>query len=172
MVPYDWSHDGKHLIYGIRDNGREELWSLPLTGTEKPSLVVPSGTQARLSADGRWMAYVSTESGAPEVYIVPFGGGQGKWQISTSGGGNPKWSADGSVLYYMDLAYSLYAVPTKVSGGALQFGTPQTLLSNWSAPQVFFDITPDGKRILLDRVSQQVSQSVTFVTNFPASLKQ
>ena len=48
---------------------------------------------------------------------------------------------------------------------------PETLVSNWSAPQVFYDVTPDGKKILLDRVSQQVSQSVTVVTNFTAGLK-
>jgi hypothetical protein len=62
-------------------------------------------------------------------------------------------------------------VPVKDAGGALQFGPAQTLVTNWSAPQVFYDVTPDGKKILLDKVSQQVSQSVTVVTNFTAELK-
>jgi len=53
----------------------------------------------------------------------------------------------------------------------LQFGTPQQLVSNWSSPQVFYDVAPDGKKILLDRISQQVSQSVTVVTNFAAGLR-
>jgi len=44
-------------------------------------------------------------------------------------------------------------------------------VTNWSAPQVFYDVTPDGKKILLDKVSQQVSQSVTVVTNFTTELK-
>ena len=53
----------------------------------------------------------------------------------------------------------------------MRFGAAQTLISGWSAPQVFYDVTPDGKKILLDRVSQQVSQSVTVVTNFAAELQ-
>jgi hypothetical protein len=62
-------------------------------------------------------------------------------------------------------------VPVKETGSALQFGVPETLVSNWSAPQVFYNVSPDGKKILLSRVSQQVSQSVTLVTNFAADLK-
>ena len=62
-------------------------------------------------------------------------------------------------------------VPVKDAGDALQFGIAQTLVANWTAPQVFYDISPDGKKILLDRVSQQVSQAVTVVTNFTAGLK-
>jgi hypothetical protein len=71
----------------------------------------------------------------------------------------------------MDTSYNLFALPVKDAGGALQFGTAQQLVSNWSAPQVFFDISPDSKKILLDRISQQVSQSVTVVTNFTVGLK-
>jgi hypothetical protein len=67
------------------------------------------------------------------------------------------------------LDFQSFAV--KDAGGALQFGAPQTLVSNWSASQVFYDVAPDGKRILLDLVSQQVSQSVTVVTDFAAELK-
>ena len=74
-------------------------------------------------------------------------------------------------LYYMDTSYSLYALPVRDTGGALQFGAAQQLVSNWSAPQVFYDVSPDGKQILLDRISQQVSQSVTVMTNFTAELK-
>jgi len=84
----------------------------------------------------------------------------------------PRWSKDGKELYYFDLTFSLFAVPVKVAGGALQLGTPQTLVSNWTIPSTpLYDVSPDGKKILLDRVPQQVSQSVTVVTNFTAGLK-
>ena len=67
---------------------------------------------------------------------------------------------------------SLLAVPINAAGSALQFGTPQTLVSNWTVPSVpFYDVSPDGKKILLDRVPQQVSQSATVVTNFTAGLR-
>lgn len=62
-------------------------------------------------------------------------------------------------------------MPVKDAAGALQFGAARTLLTNWTAPQVLYDLTPDGKKILLDRVAQQVNQSVTVVTNFTADLK-
>jgi hypothetical protein len=105
-----------------------------------------------------------------ESYVAPFRGGQGKWQVSSNGGTRPQWSGDGRELYYMDPTYTLSAVPVKQVNGALQFGTAQTLVKNWSAPQVFYDVAPDGKKILLDRISQQVSQSVTVMTNFSAAL--
>jgi hypothetical protein len=71
----------------------------------------------------------------------------------------------------MDTSYSLFAVPVKDTGGVPQFGAAQQIVANWSTPQIFYDVTPDGKKILLDRILQQVSQSVTVVTNFTDGLK-
>ena len=171
-LPDNWSPDGKYLLYSRRNSdGQWEIWTLPIDGERKPRLVLPRAFHAELSPDGRWLAYQSNESGSTEVYIVAIGGGQGKWQVSTNGGSRPQWSKDGKEVYYMDATFRLFAVPLKDAGGALQFGTAQTLISGWSAPQVFYDVAPDGKKILLDRVSQQVSQSVTVVTNFTAGLK-
>ncbi len=173
LITSDWSRDGKYLIYSRLKASRDtsEIWALPLEGERKPFLLVPRGYEGRLSSDGRWLAYQSRESGSPEVYVVTFGGGQGKWQVSATGGTRARWSRDGKEFYFMDPTYNLLAVPVKDAGGALQFGTSQTLVPNWSAPMVFYDITPDGKKILLDRVSQQVSQSLTVVSNFTAELK-
>ncbi|MGA8621631.1 MAG: protein kinase [Candidatus Sulfotelmatobacter sp.] len=169
----DWSRDGKYIFYshGIVGGPITEIWAVPLEGERKPRLVEPRGGVGRISPDGHWLAYMSSESGAMQVYAVAFGGGQGKWQVSSNGGQVPRWSKDGKELYYLDPTYSLFGVPVKSTGGALQFGAAQTLVSNWSAPQVFYDVSPDGKKILLDRVSQQVSQAVTVVTNFTAGLK-
>jgi serine/threonine protein kinase len=167
----DWSRDGKYIIYQHVVGSDGEIWALPLDGERKPQMVVPHGLQGRLSPDGRWLAYTSSESGALENYVVAFGGGQGKWQVSSNGGILPHWSTDGKELYYMDSTYNLFAVPVKEVGGALQFGAAQTLISHWSAPQVFYDVAPDGRKFLLDRIAQEVSQSVTVVTNFSAGLK-
>ena len=170
---HDWSRDGKYLLYSLPVPGGplRQILALPLQGERKPSLVVERGTAGKLSPDGRWLAYQSAESGTPQVYVMPFGGGQGKWQVSANGGQQPRWSTDGKELYYMDLTYNLFAVPVTSAGGSLQFGVAQKLITNWSAPQVFYDVSPDGKKFLLDRVAQQVSQSVTVVTNFTAGLK-
>jgi serine/threonine protein kinase/Tol biopolymer transport system component len=165
-----WTHDGKYLIYARGAIGAQDLWALPLDGERKPWSLVQHGLEGQVSPDGRWLAYVSSESGASEVYVAAFRG-QGKWQVSTHGGVWTEWSSDGKQLYYMEPKLSLYSVPVTESGGALQFGSPQLLMSNWSSPQFFFDVAPDGKKILLDRIAQQVGQSVTVVTNYGAELK-
>jgi serine/threonine protein kinase/Tol biopolymer transport system component len=169
----DWSRDGKYLLYSLSVPGGplRQISALPLEGERKPSVVVDRGAFGKLSPDGRWLAYQSAESGTFEVYVMPFGGGQGKWQVSANGGGRPQWSKDGKQLYYMDLTYSLFAVPVTDATGSLQFGVAEKLITNWSAPQVFYDVSPDGKKFLLDRVAQQVSQSVTVITDFTAGLK-
>jgi eukaryotic-like serine/threonine-protein kinase len=172
----DWSRDGKYIFYQRGPTGSEEIWALLMEGERKPFLVVPRSANsfsiyASLSPDGHWLSYTSNESGNPEVYVVGFHGTQGKWQVSASGGYGSTWSRDGKELYYLDPSFSLFAVPVKEAGGALQFGSPQQLVSNWSAPQVFYQLSPDGKKIMLDRISQQVSQSVTVITNFTAGMK-
>ncbi len=175
IITSDWTRDGKYLLYTRGPVGGTDIWALPLEGDHKPWLVVPHAANSfanfgHLSPNGHWLTYTSNESGAFEVYAAAFRG-QGKWQLSANGGGQSTWSSDGKELYYMDPRFNLFAVPVKDIGSALQFGSPQQLVSNWSAPQVFYDVSSDGKKILLDRVSQQVNQSVTVVTNFTAELK-
>jgi len=175
MISSDWSRDGKYLIYSRGPVGNSDLWALPLEGDRKPFMLVPHAANSsvlfgQLSPDGRWLTYTSTESGAPEVYVAAFRG-QGKWQISANGGQNSRWSSDGKELYYLDPRFNLYAVPVTEAGDALQFGTPQQLVSRWSSPNVFYDVAPDGKKILFDRISQQVNQSVTVITNYTAGWK-
>jgi Tol biopolymer transport system component len=176
----DWSRDGKYLLYARGPAANYwEIWALPLEGEREPWLIVPrSGANSfandgHLSPDGHWLAYTSAESGNPEVYVVAFRGGQGKWQISTNGGNQPQWSRDGKELYYFNQTSRLVlAVPVKETNGGLQFGAAQSIASaSMSNSTGFFDVTPDGKRILLNVVSQQVGQSVTVITNFTAGLK-
>jgi serine/threonine protein kinase len=171
----DWSRDGKYVIYNRGPIGGADIWAIPLEGDRKPFLLVPHAANSaavfgELSPDERWLTYTSTESGAPEVYVAAFRG-QGKWQISANGGHNSRWSSDGKELCYLDPAFNLYTVPVTDAGDALRFGSPQKLVDRWSSPNVFYDVTRDGKKILLDRISQQVNQSVTVVTNYASELK-
>jgi serine/threonine protein kinase/Tol biopolymer transport system component len=176
--PSDWSRDGKTLLYTRGALGsNSEVWALQLEGERKPRQVVPRSANSfnavgSLSPDGRWLAYTSTESGAPEIYVVAFPGGHGKWQVSTDAGIVPRWSGDGKELYYFSVTNrAVNAVPIKESNGALQFGAVQQLAVSPASKQGLYDVSPDGKKILLDRVAQQVSQSVTVVTDFTAGLK-
>lgn len=176
MVPSDWSRDGKYIFYNRGTPGAQHLWVLPLDGDRKPVEVVPSTpntfhSTAMLSPNGHWLAYISNESGSEQIYVVGFNGRHGKWQVSVNGGVNPSWSHDGNELYYVDASNSIYSVPVREAAGALQFGAPQVVVSSWSMPQPFYQFSPDDKRVLLYRVSQQVSDSVTVVTNFTSTLK-
>jgi eukaryotic-like serine/threonine-protein kinase len=173
-----WSSDGKTLFFSRGPAGSNwEVWALPLEGERKPALVIPhSGNSfsamGHLSPDGHWLAYSSNESGTQEVYVVAYGGGQGKWQVSTNEGSQPQWSRDGKELYFAnDISRVLSVVPVKEANGALEFGAAQALVTTPATQQFIYDVSPDGKKILLNIVSQQVSQSVTVITNFPAGLK-
>jgi Tol biopolymer transport system component len=83
------------------------------------------------------------------------------------------WSADGKSLYYSNLGFSVFVVPVKQVIDTLQFGAAEQLVStaSMSSPNFFFDVSPDGKKILLDAISQQVGQSITVVTNWAEELK-
>jgi eukaryotic-like serine/threonine-protein kinase len=172
MMPSDWSRDGKTLIYstGLL-TGNQIIWALPLGGERKPRLVVEHAVNGTLSPNGRWLAY-TLFSGQAEVYVVAYGGGQGKWQVSPNGGQVPQWSKGGNELYYFDGTQSISAVPVKDLGNTLEFGASQTLVSQWTILTLpFYSVSPDGKKLLMERVSQQVSQPLTVVTNFIAQLR-
>jgi Tol biopolymer transport system component len=169
----DWAPDGKSLLYSslTADGFHSEIWSLPLDGERKPRLISPRGSVGQLSPDGRWMAYQSSESGNLEIYVMALAG-QGKWQVSPNGGQVPRWSHDGKELFFFDATLNLFAVPVKDTGSALQFGAPQALVNHWTTTGVvIFDVSSDHKKILLENVSQHVSQSITVVTNFTSGLK-
>ena len=109
VVPYGWSAGGKFLLYGsypTRDN--MDLWTLPIASANKPIPVANSPfdeKNGQFSPDGRWIAFQSDETGRYEIYVVPFEGGSGKWQVSTNGGLAPRWRHDGnelSLLHLMD----------------------------------------------------------------------
>jgi len=172
FIPNDWSRDGKTLFYSTGlATGDQVIWALPLEGDRKPQQVVTHAANAALSPNGRWLAYTSF-GGPAEVDVVGYGGSQGKWQVSSNGGQAPQWSKDGKELYYFDGAQSISAVPVKDLGNTLEFGASQTLVNQWTILTVpFYSVTPDGQKLLMERIAQQVSQPVTVITNFTEGLK-
>jgi Tol biopolymer transport system component len=159
---------------------------LPLTGDKKPIALVRSefgkGT-AQVSPDGRWLAYTSSESARLEVYVVPFAAGTGKsavgkWQVSTAGGGQPRWRGDGKELFYIALDRKLMAVDVKAAATTFDRGTPHPLFESPSdTPSIALYIwgyvpAPDGRRFLIDSAPGGSNASLlTVVVNWQAALK-
>ncbi|MGD0697638.1 MAG: protein kinase [Terriglobia bacterium] len=180
----DWSGDGRYLAY-MRDSPQgkngSDIWILPLFGDKKPFPFLASPfneAQASFSPDDRWLAYVSDESGKFEVYVVPFPQGNGKWQVSTGGGGNPRWRRDGKELFYVSPADELMAVEVREKSGSLEVGNPRTLFRTNSVAAyrinsvAAYDVAPDGNKfVVLTQPAQSSAQPITLVTNWTALLK-
>ncbi|HLV96190.1 MAG TPA: protein kinase, partial [Candidatus Acidoferrales bacterium] len=176
----NWSSDGRYLVYQ-RSAGRSsrlELWVLPLFGIRKPFPLLRDKQFAvsdpALSPDGRWLAYVSSESGRPEVYIVPFLHGSGKWVVSTGGGAWPRWRRDGKELFYLGLDHKIMSAEIAEQGASLAIGKVQALFQANPATHLgrVYDVSADGKKfVVVSQGAQTASESLTLVTNWPALLK-
>jgi hypothetical protein len=160
-----FSPDGRLATLFRRDPATGlDLWVLPLTGNAvpQPFLRTPSTEVGpTFSPDGRWIAYVSDESGQYEVYVRPYPPGPGKWQVSTAGGEEGIWSRDGRELFYRN-GQKWMAVPVTL-GPAFAAETP-TLLFEGSYVNVgglSYDVAPDGGRFLLLEPAEPPAASVT-----------
>jgi hypothetical protein len=149
-----------------------------LSGDRKPFPYVQTEfqeNQPRLSPDGRWLAYKSTESRRSEIYAVSFPQPGEKWQISTNGGQDPVWGRDGRELYYYSADNKIMAVEIKPSFPGRQqspFGVPKALFEiRKAANDNGFEVSKDGRFLLPTLVEQQTSTPMTVVLNWPELLK-
>jgi hypothetical protein len=174
-----WSPDGRYLLYE-RASGPTgtAIWAIPLAGDKKPFPVAqPQSPQnnvfnARISPDGRWLAYTSNDSGRTEIYVAPFPGGGGRWQITTNGGDSVTWRRDGKELYYWAFDQMLTAVEVSQQGSEFQVGATKPLF-RLSSPALgmAYDVTPDGQRFLVNYLPEDTATPLTLVVNWTAQLK-
>ena len=172
--PEDVSRDGRWLVYLSWDQTTLwDIWLLPLAGERKPRPWLATRfneTSPRFSPDGRWIAYESDESGAPEVYAALTDGAAEKRRISPSGGRRPRWRPDGKELYYVGPDGFLMAVPVQL-GSRLEAGTPGQLFR--AEPEIEnYDVTRDGSRFLVTTSVDKVPESpIRVILNWPAALE-
>lgn len=176
MVLSDWSKDGRYLIGDIQENTtREDVFFVDLKGDRKITkfLQTPASEQAAtLSPNGKWLAYVSDESGRFEVYVVAFPGPGGKWAISSSGIDilTPcSWSADGKELYYQSSG-KIMAVPIQ-NTDSFQFGTPQPLPMSTTDISGFTTGPTSGRFLVLRRSGQAEPSPIHLVLNWTELLR-
>ena len=175
----DLAPDGRYAIYDTAGGISTELWGLPLTGERKPFPFV-QGTvgarAARFSPNGRYVAYASSETGRPEIYVQTFPEHLGKWQVSTSGGIEPTWRRDGKELFYLSPDNRMMAVEVNTDSGNFQAGIPKPLFQAQLIVGFFWRnrylASADGQRFLmLTPTGDAASAPLTVVLNWPADLK-
>ncbi len=182
--PSDWSRDGKFIAYHDQDpKTREDVWILPTTprgtsGERKPLVFLQTEfneSRATFSPDGRWISYQSDESGRFEVYIRPFPGPGGKWQVSTSGGTRPRWRRDGKELFYLGLDDKIMSAEIKLGTTTVDVGSVRPLFQFRpfaGGGRDIYDVTGDGQRFLVASPgSEESSSPVTLVVNWTAEIK-
>ena len=181
LLSPQFTPDGKHLLYTQQSGPTNaEIWALPLTGDKKPfSVLKPSNPQARivqfrLSPDGRWLAYTSTESGREEVYVTHFPSGEGRWQVSQTSGTFPTWRSDSKEIFYAGLSDAIFrSAPVNSKSGEFQVGQSQPLFPvSFTAPLgVPYDPAPDGQRFVFATYPESVPTPLVLVTNWTSDLK-
>jgi serine/threonine protein kinase/Tol biopolymer transport system component len=163
VIATSWTHDSSMIIADHLGKTDTDIWIYPAAGgAGKPYLATPFvETQAVLSPDDSFIAYMSTESGRPEVYVERFPSHAGRRQISQAGGSQPQWSSDGKELYFVTLGYDLTSIEM-----TSEAAVPKTL---FHLPGNHYAATADGQRLLVDRpADDNFASPLTFVSNWRA----
>jgi eukaryotic-like serine/threonine-protein kinase len=179
ITPRDVSRDGRWLLLGRFAQG-EQPGTLVVSadGTGSAVRVAGSGSQqaGQFSPDGRFIAYMSNETGSLEIYVQTWPLGGGKWQISNGGGVLPRWRGDGKELFYRNIAHEFYAVPVTLEP-RFAAGIPKLLFKrrvqgdNPATPN--FAMTQDGQKFLVNAsLGTTQASPFTIVLNWPESLTQ
>jgi hypothetical protein len=180
--PTSWSPDGRFIAYDSRDPKREtrgDICVLPLFGDRKPFPFLQTNFEedsAQFSPDGRWIAYSSDESGKYEIYVAPFPGPGGKWQVSTSGGVFPVWRRDGTELFYLALDSSAFmAAEVKTKGSTFEVHEVRLLFRRQvrTVAGNGYNVSSDGLRFLVNSIppAEQNPVPITLVTNWTGGLR-
>ena len=150
---YSWSPEGLLSFRETHPTTGYDIWVLPLAADDGPVpfLTSPFNEESSIfSPDGRWIAYISDESGRYEVYVRPYPGPGRRWTISTEGGEAPVWSGDGRELFFVR-GQQLWAVTVETEPD-FRAGTPRLLFEgpyDLSSLHPHYDVSPDGRFIML-----------------------
>ena len=176
--PCGWAPDGSYLIYALIQNSNSDLWYWPISGDQKPHALFETPFfeyQAQVSPDGRWLAYVSNETGREEVYVQPMPPTGVKWQISNGGGWEPRWRGDGKEIFLIAADERLMAVEVRAEE-TFEAGILKPLFKlheRFMGPQRFnYDVSQDGQRFLINTLLDTTqTRPVHLIFNWKAENK-
>jgi len=173
--PDSWSPDGSVLIYAEETpSANWDIFFIELDSRRmNPFLQTPFAERnGILSPDGRYIAFISDESGRFEVYVRAFPSSEGKWRISTDGGRQPVWARDGREIFYRD-GDKMMAVPVE-TGALFQMGKPAVLFeAPFSDPDYAsaqYDVSPDGEHFVM--IQEAGPTQIHVVQNWFEELKE
>jgi eukaryotic-like serine/threonine-protein kinase len=173
LIPSDWSRDGRFIVFtGLLPGAQTTIWVLPMTGERKPFRLPGIETyayDARISPDGKWIAYCAFETGASQIYVQRFPEAGAKSQITSSGGAHPRWSSDGRELIYWASPRGLAAVTLAFSGDTVRAGKARTIagrpIPNLIDARTHYDVARDG-RMLVRQPIDDTPASITVFSNW------
>jgi Tol biopolymer transport system component len=178
-IPESWSPQrGVVLLVRRTAEDTQSVWALPVEGGGEAEIVLDTGfrvDEPHLSPDGRWLAYVSGESGRDEVYVEPFRRDGERVRVSVDGGGQPKWREDGKELFYTTPGNLLMAVEVTSAGDRLDVSLPTELFEIRGLQGTGYDDyapSADGQRFLVKRpVEEDRKPQLHIVTNWTSLLE-
>jgi len=182
-IPHDWTPDGRSVLAEFSG----DIWVVPVSGDQKPFPLLQTRfneSQPRVSPDGRWVAYTSDETGAPEVYVQEVRKSGKRWRISTHGGLDARWRGDGREIFYLEpgppssashVADPMLTAVAVRSGPAFEPGPPQSLFrvrvpDVWMRISKTYAVASQGQRFLFDKVVAVEPSLVTVVLNWKDAL--
>ena len=178
--PTDWTRDGKYLVVNHGRIGAQQILLLPMSGDRKPLPLFPDAKHdnfdGRVSPDGKWIAYVSTEFAANEIYVTSFPSGRGQWQIS-SGGAQPApvWGPDGKTLYFVSNAGDVVEAKLQTSATSIAVEGLHPLFRSpflTTTVRTVFDVDPKSGQRFIGSVAPDASAlPLNIITNWTAELE-
>jgi Tol biopolymer transport system component len=173
---WDWSRDGRWLLYTEDQNSldaatRSDLWVVAVDDTAATRQLTrgPSReNQGRFSPDGRWMTYTSDETGRDEINLQRVETGGMRWRVSTAGGSDARWRADGREVFYRSPDGTLMSVNVRLGDSTAELKSPVPLFKIPAG----YDTSADGQRFLaLASVESPEASPMAIVTGWQADLK-